>query len=493
MTRAKRRGLWIILILLLVLLLTTVAAWYVIAVDNIADSYTVEAGDSFSAENFKIRDIPQLPASFATDMTAIDLSVPGTYPVVINYYYWQYKSQLRLVDTVKPTVTTKPVTLLATQQPEPMDFIDTIDDFTAVSVEYAQAPDMAVEGPQQVLLAVTDLGGNVTKATAELNLIFDRLAPEIHGVEDITVYVGKPVEIGAGVTVTDDLDPAPVMTMDADSVDQEKAGVYTVTYTAVDLSGNETVAQSVITVIDDQQAPTIFGVNKLETYTGSTVSYRNGIIVTDDYDAAPVLSIDNSQVNLEEPGTYEFFYVAVDAAGNETRIPTTITVVSKPSSFVEEDVIYAKADELLATIVEPEMNAEEQVRAVYRWVSGHCSYGSNYDTNDRLQAAYVMMTRRSGDCYNFYALTSVFFERLGLPELMVQRAPNSGRRTTHFWNMVSVDGGETYYHVDACPSVNFSDRLCLVSDAHLARLSRQNPGYFAMLEGVYPPTPEEDL
>lgn len=493
MNMAKNRGLWITLILLLVLLLVAAAVWYFIVVDNIADFYVVEAGDSFSAEDFKIRDIPQLPASFATDMSAIDLSVPGKYPVVINYYYWQYETVLHLVDTAKPAVTTKSVTLFATQQPEPMDFIDTIDDFTAVSVDYAQAPDMTIEGTQQVQLAVTDLGGNVTKVSADLNLIFDRQAPEIHGVENITVYVGKPVELGADVTVTDDLDPAPVLTMDADSVDQEKAGEYTVTYTAVDICGNETVETSVITVIHDTQAPTVFGVNKLETYVGSTVSYRNGIVVTDDYDAAPVLTINNSQVNLEEPGTYDFSYIAADAAGNETEIPTTITVVSKPSSFVEEAEIYAKADELLSTFITEDMDAVDQVNAVYNWVTRNCYYNSNSDTNDRLQAAYVMMTRRSGDCYNFYAVTSVFFERLGLPELMVQRAPNSGRRATHFWNMVSVDGGENYYHVDTCLSVNFSDRICLATDALLARISAQNYGYFAMTEGVYPPTPEEGL
>lgn len=492
MTRARKRTLWIVVILLLVLLLTTVGLWYFILVDNIADSITVEAGDSFSAEDFKIRDV-DISAGFVTDLSALDLSVPGEYPLVIQYYYWQYDTVLRLVDTAKPSVATKDVMLFATQYPEPMDFIESTQDHTAVSVAYAEEPDMTIEGDQQVQLAVTDLGGNVTIATANLHLIFDRQAPQIQGVADATVYVGKPIEIGVGVTVIDDLDPAPVFEMDASSVDQNKAGAYTVTYTAVDICGNETVETATITVIHDTQAPVIYGVNDLQTYQGSTVSYRNGIFVTDDYDTAPTLTIDNSQVNLEEPGTYEFAYIATDAAGNETSVATTITVAAKPSSFVEESVIYAKADEILATFITEDMTPKEQVWAVYNWVTGHCYYNSNTDTNDRLQAAYVMMTRRSGDCYNYYAITSVFFEQLGLPNLMVQRAPNSGRRATHFWNMVSVDGGENYYHVDTCLSVNFSDRICLATDSLLERLSQQHYGYFAMEEGVYPPTPEEGL
>lgn len=493
MTKAKKRTIWILVILLLVLLLAAVTLWYFVLVDNIADSITVEIGDSFSAEDFKVRDIDEIPASFATDISALDLSVPGKYPIVINYYYWQYDTVLHLVDTAKPSVTTKDVTLFATQYPEPMDFIAATQDHTAVTVTYAKEPDMTIEGDQQVQLAVTDLGGNVTTATANLHLIFDRQAPQIQGVQDMTVYVGKPVEIGAGVTVTDDLDPAPVFQMDAASVDQNKAGEYTVTYTAVDICGNETVETATITVINDTQAPLIYGVNNLQTYQGSTVSYRNGIVVTDDYDAAPTLTIDSRKVNLEEPGTYEFTYIAADAAGNETAVSTTITVSAKPSSFVEESVIYAKADELLATFITEDMTAVEQVNAIYDWVTGHCYYSSNTDTNDRLQAAYVMMTKRSGDCYNYYAICSVFFEQLGLPELMVQRAPNSGRRATHYWNMVSVDGGENYYHVDTCLSVNFSDRICLATDSLLEKLSQQHYGYFAMVEGVYPPTPEEGL
>lgn len=483
---------WLIIGLLLAVLITGVALWYFLLVENIADSLTVEAGSSFSASDFKVRDV-EMDASFVTDVKELDLTQPGEYPIVIAYYGRYYDSTLRIVDTVKPEVTTKDVTMFYTQYPHPEEFIERISDHTSVRVEYAEEPDMTVEGVQTVTLHVTDIADNVTVCTADLNLIFDRQAPQIQGVSDKRLYVGYQIDMLEGVTVTDDLDPAPVLTLDDSAVDQSKEGEYTVTYTATDVCGNTTKQTAILTVIHDTQGPQIFGVNKLSLYQGGTMAYRNGVILTDDYDEAPRLSVDSSQVNLNEPGTYNVVYTATDAAGNATTVETTVTVKEKKSSYVEESVIYAKADELLAKIVKDGMTVEEQVRAIYKWVRNNCYYYNYSDKTDRLQGAYRMMTKRNGDCFNYYAICSLFFERLGIPEISVRRSADSVRPTKHFWSMVSVDGGETYYHFDSCPTTAFSTNLCLVTDAVLKKCSRIAPGYFTMDEGVYPATPEEAL
>ena len=483
---------WVIIVLLIAILITGVAFWYFLLVENIADSLTVEAGSSFSASDFKVRDV-EMEASFATDIKSLDLSQPGEYPVVISYYGRNYNSTLYVVDTVKPEVITKDVTAFYTQYPRAEDFIDRISDHTSVRVAYAEEPDMTIEGVQTVTLHVSDAANNVTVCTADLNLIFDRQAPQIQGISDKLIYVGFQVDMMEGVTVTDDLDPNPVLTMDDSTVDQTKAGEYTITYTATDLCGNTEKQSVVLTVIDDHQGPQILGVNKLSLYQGGTMAYRNGVIVTDDYDESPRLSVDSSQVNLNEPGTYKVVYTATDAAGNSTTVDTTVTVKEKKSSYVEESVIYAKADELLAKIVKDGMTAEEQVRAIYKWVKNNCYYYNYSDKTDRLQGAYRMMTKRNGDCFNYYAICSLFFERLGIPEISVRRSAKSVRPTKHFWSMVSVDGGQNYYHFDSCPTTAFSVNLCLVTDAVLEKCTRMSPGYFTMDKGVYPATPKDPL
>ncbi len=478
---------WIVAALLAVLLIAGIFV-YLLLMDNIVESVTVEVGSAFTAEDFKKRE-SDVEARFLTDLSPIDLTVPGEYPVTIAYFDHAYESTLCIVDTVAPVVKTRNLTRFSTQYPRPDEFIESMEDNTELTVTYAAAPDPEKTGVQSVQLRVTDLGGNTTLADAELRLIFDSQAPVIEGVKDLRVYVGSPVDVLEGVTVTD-ADPDAVLTVDDSTVDQTKEGEYTLTYTAVDTCGNTTVVTAVMTVIEDTKGPEILGVNKLSIYEGSTISYRSGIVVRDNYDEAPVLQIDSSHVDLSRPGTYDVIYTATDAAGNATEKKTTITIKERTADYVEESVIYAKADEIIAKIITEDMTPEEQVRAIYKHVHNNYGYVSTSDKTDRLQGAYRMMTKGQGDCYNYYALSSLLFERLGLPQIAVKRSDDSGRGSKHFWNMVSIDGGETYYHYDATPTTSFADDVCLVTDATLDRLERKAVGYFAMDEGVYPATPQ---
>ncbi len=492
MTRSKKTFQWGIVVLLAAILLAGAAVWYLLAVNNITDSLSVEVGSSFSASDFKIRKV-KADAAFITDFSELDLTVPGDYPVEISYCGRTYDSILKLVDTVSPSVVVKDIKAFYTQEPQPEDFIESVFDYTNVTVTYAATPDMTKEGTQSVELLVADAANNVTKCTAGLNVIVDRQAPEILGVSDKILYLGHEIDLLEGISANDNIDPAPLLAIDDSQVDQTQAGTYTVIYTATDVCGNETVQSAALTVINDSQGPAIYGVNKLSIYQGSTVSYRSGVVVTDNYDEAPVLSIDSSDVNLNEPGTYDVVFTAKDAAGNETTVSTTITIKEKKSSYVEESVIYAMADECLAKFITDDMTVEDQIRAVYKWVRSNYRYANSYDKVDRLQGAYHMMKTGGGDCFNFYAVCSVFFERLEIPQISVRRSSNSGRGTRHYWSMVSLDGGETYYHFDSCPTTFFSANTCLLTDAGLKKINKIAPGYFAMDPGVYPATPEEEL
>ncbi len=239
----------------------------------------------------------------------------------------------------------------------------------------------------------------------------------------------------------------------------------------------------------DKVAPQILGVNKLSMFLGSTVAYRSGILVTDDTDPAPKLAVDSSQVNLSAPGTYPVYSNATDSAGNTTSVETTITVVEAPASYVEEAIIKEKADELLAKITTDGMTAEQKVNAVYDWIEGHCYYIAEFDKSDYMQAAYLMLTNNRGDCYGFYAVSRLLFERMGLPNLTVTRMPNEVRTTNHWWNMVSLDNGETWYHYDSTPHLTYPTRTCLVTDAFLNDFNLLMPNYYYFDHEAVPSTP----
>lgn len=239
----------------------------------------------------------------------------------------------------------------------------------------------------------------------------------------------------------------------------------------------------------DTQAPVIQGVRDLEVYAEDAVSYREGITVTDNCDPQPTLTVDSSRVDLSTAGSYVVIYTATDANGNTAEIGASVTVLEKPAGYVEEAVIYAAADEILEGILIEGMTQREQVFAIYAWAKD-LTYGGHSDRTDWKQTAYTMMTEGKGDCYGYFAVTKLFFERLGILNVDVQKQKESPDAADHFWSMVSVDGGQTYYHFDATPRVGQTEELCMVTDTFLDSFSGFHNGSHTRDKSLYPATPE---
>lgn len=489
------RALLALLVITLILAVTALTAWWFLVVQNVAESVTVEAGsDTVDANDYLLRDW-DMPAAFVTDVAAIDLNRPGDYPVQISYYGRIYDSVLQVRDTVAPAAAVASVTALSIEMPQPEDFLLGTQDVTSVSVSYAAEPDMSLEGDQTVSLLLTDEGGNTTQMEANLTVIFDRQAPAIGGVKPIRIFLGQEPDYLDGIMITDDMDEEPALSVDDSRVDLSRGGEYPISYVGVDASGNEGRFDTTLTVIVDETAPSILGVNPISLYVGSTVSYRSGILVSDDLDKNPKLSIDSTGVDLSQPGTYEVVYTARDEAGNEASVATTVTVKEKNGYYTDEETIYAAVDEILELIITEEMTDREKAEAIFKWITGHYGYYGASDKTDWLQAAYTIIRTHMGDCFNFYAVSKLMFDRLGIPNITVTRAENPYRATSHYWSLVSVDGGETYYHFDTTPhSAGYGYRFCLVTDEYLDTYDNLYcRGYYARDPELYPATPAEPL
>lgn len=171
---------------------------------------------------------------------------------------------------------------------------------------------------------------------------------------------------------------------------------------------------------------------------------------------------------------------ASDTAPAQTQPPTE-----------ETDPIDAAMDAVLETLVWDGATDEEIVRTIYAWVRSRISYGGHSDRTDYRQAAYTTLQECRGDCYGYFALTKLLFERLGIPNIDVQKVKNSEDDSEHFWSLVSVDGGETYYHFDATPRIGEGDDFCLVTDTFLDAYSDTHDGSHNRDKTLYPATPEE--
>lgn len=239
----------------------------------------------------------------------------------------------------------------------------------------------------------------------------------------------------------------------------------------------------------DRTAPVLSGVHDFILYQGDTIAYMSGVTASDDIDANPRVAVDSSSVDLTCPGVYPVLYTATDSSGNSTRESATVTVLEKLEGYVELDDIYAAADAKLEQILGDNTTRSGQVRDVYAWARLNLSYGGHSDRADWLQTAYEMLTVGKGDCFGYWAVTKLLFERLEIPNIDVQKVKNAPEDTEHFWSMVSLDGGQTWYHFDSTPRYGEGDDFCLVTDAFLDAYSESHEGSHNRDKSLYPETP----
>ncbi|HDR7391975.1 TPA: adhesin [Bacillus toyonensis] len=130
--------------------------------------------------------------------------------------------------------------------------------------------DTSKPGTISVQVTATDNGGNSSTATVTVNVVEkeeekDTEAPVITAKQGVTVHVGDKLSPGSLVSVKDNKDPNPVVTVGA--YDTSKPGAISVQVTATDVSGNSS-PETVNVVVLEKEKP--------EQKTAGTTSKEQG-------------------------------------------------------------------------------------------------------------------------------------------------------------------------------------------------------------------------
>ena len=438
-------------------------------------------------------------------------------------------STLVVQDTVPPVATGKRLTLLPGESATPEAFLTDVVDETEVSFAFVQAPDPESRQIQDVLIRMTDAGGNQTDVPAQA--LYSSLAPvtaEVHnglltgadlgrpdaepepfeanvpGTYPLRFQVGGQAEIGL-VTLVDTVSPvlslregpfythhdwAPEQLVRAEDVTEVRLSfvrapdfasdqAQTFTVRAVDAAGNETVASFPLTLAVDDTPPTLYGVENRTCYVNEPIAYLMTAYAEDAVDGRVDVTVE-SEVIPSQAGRYTVTYTAADRSGNRASRSCTYTLV-EPA--VSERQVREAAQKVLGKITSDDMVLAEKLRAVYDYLHENMRFSGSSDKTDWRKEALRGLTTYRGDCFTYFSATRALLDELDVPYLCVTRKSDTSR---HYWVIVNIGTG--WYHFD--PINYYSWNLCFMWTNEQCRVGSKRD-FWRFHEENFPPIATE--
>ena len=181
-------------------------------------------------------------------------------------------------------------------------------------------------GTYTIEYLATDATGNTGSATRTV-IVEDTIAPVVTLIGSSSINVECSTSYNEeGATALDDCDGVLSVTVGGDTVDANTLGIYTVTYSATDSSGNTGSVSRTIEV-EDTIAPvvTLIGNSSINVECGTSYN-EEGAIALDQCDGSLSVTVGGDTVDVTTLGTYTVGYSATDSSGNTGSVSRTVVV-----------------------------------------------------------------------------------------------------------------------------------------------------------------------
>lgn len=427
--RKRRNRIFVNTIVFLLAITIVTVGWIVWEVGRTYDECFLEAGGEINVSEFFVK--PTENAWFSPKCDTVDVNIPGDYHIYIKSPLFLHSCILHIKDTVAPKADPVIVDGTVDEALPATDFVKNIVDKTDVTIDYVVEPDFHRIGKQDVLVSLTDLGGNETRITAKL--------------------VISPIKGWVTITSGDDVPPVESFLLDNangeakynnfDEIATTIAGDYVV---KISYEGEE--YESMMTIIDNTP-PIIEGVKDRTIMVGQTIAFKQDVNVIDIGDPNPVLTVEAEGFDVNTEGEYTVVYTATDASGNSTT--ETCTVYVNHGDY-DVDVVNEYIDKVIAKIITDDMTDYEKTYAVWRYAKYNVGYRDYESVKvNPIQATYYTITLGYGDCYSYASMVEVLLNKLGIKNMMIMKDSKTG---LHYWNL--VDLGEGWYHCDSTPRID---------------------------------------
>ena len=267
----------------------------------------------------------------------------------------------------------------------------------------------------------------------------------------------------ASKCITNIKDMTPVTVTWAEKPDISAGGEFSAPAKLTDAAGNETIVLVPLSVTRDSVAPVITGTRDISIILGESIAYRSGVEVTDNYDKNPKLDIDTSGVHLDKVGDYQAVYRATDFTGNTSEVTINVKIKPKPKDYVEPEVVYAQAKEILDKIITPEMNDMEKALQIVWWCRYNIRFNLRIKPKSWTEAAHNAFKERRGNCLSTASCVKAMLDVVGIENMFVTRWPY--KIAKHYWNYIKIDG--QWYHCDATWRQNYDSYFFMYTTKEL--------------------------
>ncbi len=454
----------------------------------------------------------EFAAQFVRDGVA-RINHAGEYSVGLIVDDETYDIKVTVQDTVAPKASAHTIIVCRNEALSAEQCVSDIKDQTDVTCTFKTEPDLTQIGSVNEIVVLTDEGGNRTEIPVTIKVIASNAflpenytieaGTEVPTIEEVihhsktgkyvtdtsvinTSLVGKyPLEIEIEGTIytteliiEDTIAPTATVTPikvyygatfpAADSFVSEikDMGPVTVSYdidpgekvnnqsairiVLTDQGGNKTYYDTQCTILVDNEAPKFVTVpSQLEADLDSSILWR-ALVSAEDNSGIVELSLDTTGANLKKAGTYTVQLVARDPAGNEARQQISLVIHDNTVTKEMMDQLCAK---IISQIITEDMTTQEQLYAVFKYVSTKIKYVNEGVHDDLRREAYLgLTTRKKGDCFTFCAASYQLLDYLGYDIQIVRRRLDLVKKHgNHFWLLVNCGTEEepAWYHHDS--------------------------------------------
>ena len=308
---------------------------------------TIEISQKFDFKANILKVIDGSINDVSIDTSKVNFNKVGKYPVTYSFNNIYTTITIELVDTIIPDLEVKKLTIDLGMNVEANDLIKTKHFSNRTTIEFKDNYKFDEVGDYPVEIKICHSNKCITKKSIIHVLPKDTTPPEIRGIRNLTVLKDSDIDLLSSVSIKDNQDDNPTLTIDSSNLDISKVGDYVITYYAKDRSSNKTKETCIVSVVENKKIGTFTQSNQKTVYLtfddGPSENTQKVLDILDKY---------NAKATFFVTGTNEEYYHLIKEAhdaghtiGLHSFVHEYDQVYNSPSAYFDdlkkiEDLVY---------------------------------------------------------------------------------------------------------------------------------------------------------